>query len=163
MKYKARICIRGDLQECSIEDNYAATLAARTFQALMALTAVYDLEAHQFDAISAFTNSNLDEIIYIEFPDGFEDRGKCLLLLRVLYGLCQSPLLCLNEFSKTLWGLGLQRISEEVCLFVNDELILFFYVDDIVMLFWKKHMNAFEAFKQKLMDRYEIREMGELT
>jgi len=59
----------------------------------MALTAAYDLEARQFDAVSAFTNNNLDEIIYIEFPDGFEDHGKCLLLLRALYGLRRSPLL----------------------------------------------------------------------
>ena len=44
-KYKARLCIRGDLQESSREDNYAATLAARTFRALMAIAAPYDLEA----------------------------------------------------------------------------------------------------------------------
>ena len=93
VKYKARICVRGDLQERFIEDNYAATLAAWTFRALMALTAVYDLEARQFDAVSAFTNSELDEIIYIECPEGFKDYGRCLLLLRALYGLRRSPLL----------------------------------------------------------------------
>lgn len=93
MKYKTRICVQGDLQERSIEDNYAATLVAWTFQALMALTAVYDLEAYQFDAVSAFTNSDLDEIIYIEFPDRFKDYGKCLLLLQALYRLRRSPLL----------------------------------------------------------------------
>ena len=46
-KYKARICVRGDKQKKPLyEDNYTATLAARMFQALMAITAAFDLEAH---------------------------------------------------------------------------------------------------------------------
>jgi hypothetical protein len=62
----------------------------------------------------------------------------------------------------TLVSLGLHPISEEICLFVNDELILFFYVDDIIALFWEKHTEAFHEFK-KFMDRYEVREMGQLS
>ena len=57
----------------------------------MAITAVFDLEAQQLDAVNAFTNSILDEIVYVDFPDGFRQPGFCLLLLRALYGLCRSP------------------------------------------------------------------------
>ena len=95
-KFKARICVCGDLQKrSSYEDNYAATLAAKMFRALMAIMAVFDLEAHQFDAVSAFTNSKLDEMVYCEYPEGFHQPGKCLFLLRALYGLRRSPLLWL--------------------------------------------------------------------
>ena len=45
VKFKARICVRGDLQPRNDRDTYAATLAARIFRALMAMTAAYDLEA----------------------------------------------------------------------------------------------------------------------
>ena len=45
IKYKARICVRGDLQKFGLQDTYAATLAARTFRTLMAITAYFDLEA----------------------------------------------------------------------------------------------------------------------
>jgi hypothetical protein len=76
-KYKARLCIQGDLQEHSLQDNYAATLAAQTFRALIAITAAYDLEAYQFDAVNAYTNSKLTETIYIECPEGFRKQGKC--------------------------------------------------------------------------------------
>ena len=87
-KFKAQICVCGDLQRKLLyEDNYAATLAAKMFQALMAITAVFDLEAHQFNTVSAFTNSKLDEMVYCKYPEGFHQPGKCLLLLRVLYGL----------------------------------------------------------------------------
>ena len=53
----------------------------------MAIMAVFDLEAHQFDAVSAFTNSKLDEMVYCEYPEGFHQSGKCLFLLQALYGL----------------------------------------------------------------------------
>jgi hypothetical protein len=44
-KFKARIYVRGDLQPRSDKNIYAVTFAARTFRALMAITAAYDLEA----------------------------------------------------------------------------------------------------------------------
>ena len=42
-KFKARLCVRGDLQSTD-QDTYAATLAARTLRALMAIAAAFDLE-----------------------------------------------------------------------------------------------------------------------
>ena len=72
VKFKARLCVRGDLQQSIYQDNYAATLAARTFRALMAVTAAFNLEAWQFDAVNAFINSELDETVYCEFLEGFK-------------------------------------------------------------------------------------------
>ena len=42
-RFKARICVRGDLQKSTHEDTYAATLAARSFRALMAIVAIFNL------------------------------------------------------------------------------------------------------------------------
>ena len=42
VKYKARLCARGDLQRTE-QDTFAATLAARIFRALMAIVAAFDL------------------------------------------------------------------------------------------------------------------------
>jgi hypothetical protein len=95
------------MQEASREDNYTTTLAARTFRALTAITAAYDLEACQYDAVSVFTNSHIDEIIYIECPDSFRELSICLLLLQALYRLRKSPQLWLEDFTSTLSKLGL--------------------------------------------------------
>ena len=48
IKYKARIVARGDLQQSSNphQDTYAATLAARSFRAIMTIVAAFDLEVH---------------------------------------------------------------------------------------------------------------------
>ncbi|KAK1911223.1 hypothetical protein P3342_011825 [Pyrenophora teres f. teres] len=87
LKYKARLVVRGDLQE-QYGDTYAATLAARLFRALMALACAFNLKAMQYDVPNAFLNANMDRTLYVRTPDGFQDRyGPNLRLLRALYGL----------------------------------------------------------------------------
>ena len=44
-KHKACLCIRGDLQPPIQAETYATTLAAQMFCTLIAITAVFDLEA----------------------------------------------------------------------------------------------------------------------
>ena len=77
------------------------------FRAIMAIAAAFDLEVHQWDAINAFINSDQEETVYCDNPEGFDLPGRCLLLLWALYGLRTLPLLWLKEFSSTLRGLGL--------------------------------------------------------
>ena len=161
-RFKVRICVRGDLQESVHEDTYAATLAARSFRALMAIVAIFDLDCWQGDAVNAFANSTIDEVVYIKCPDGFGVKGKCLLLHRALYGLRRSPLLWHNELTTTLKE-GLKPVSEEPCLYHNDWLIVFFYVDDITAACRKKDLPKLQTFKDRLMKKYEIKDLGDLT
>jgi hypothetical protein len=164
IKFKARICVREDLQQWNNKDTYAATLAARTFRALMAITAAYDLEAFQLDAVNAFTNSYLDETVYCAFPDGFQQADHCLLLRRALYGLRRSPLLWLKKFSSTLRDLGLYEVSGEPCLFINEDgIIIFFYVDDIVLLCRSENLSKLHELRTALMQRYKMRDLGKLS
>ena len=91
IKHKARLCVRGDLQKTA-EDTTAATLAIKVFRALMAITAVFDLEAKQYDVINAFINAEINEKIHVSYPDGYNHpagsisptKPQCLLLLRGL-------------------------------------------------------------------------------
>ena len=91
LKYKARLVVRGDLQRSQLQETYAATLAARIFRCLMALTAHFDLNTAQFDAINAFPNALLDEIVYVKYPDGFKRPGWVYLVNRALYQLPALP------------------------------------------------------------------------
>lgn len=161
-RYKARICVRGDLQPFSDQDNYAATLAAKVFRSLMAITARFDLEAVQLDAVNAFINGVLDEEVYTHLPEGFKLPGKILRLKRALYGLRRSPLLWLKEFTSALLDLGLTPIPEAQCLFTNGRLVVFFYVDDVVILYHRSHQTEFQDFKKALLNRYEFKDLGTL-
>ena len=64
--------MKDDLQPHSEKETYAATLAGRSFRMLMALAARWDLEIRQLDAVNAFPNSELDEEVYVELPDGYK-------------------------------------------------------------------------------------------
>ena len=160
-KFKARICVRGDLQKTE-QDTYAATLAARTFRALLAIAAVFDLEVLHYDAVNAFVNFELNEKIYCRLPDGFEREGLCWLLLRALYGLKQSPLLWYMVFTAALEELGLSEVPGVNCLFSNGWLTLFFYVDDIVILCAPQNLHKLRQFEEALLSRFEMRSLGEL-
>jgi hypothetical protein len=160
LKFKARICVRGDLQPSRPGDDYAATLAAKTFRALMAICAAFDLEVQHLDVVSAFVNSPIDGDVYCAFPDGFQQPGHCLRLYRALYGLRQSPRLWLRELSSTLVSLGLRPVEGQECLYTNGHNLLFFYVDDIALI--GKDVESIHHLKQDLMSRYEIRDLGPL-
>ena len=163
IKHKARLCVRGDPQKTE-QDTAAATLAIRVFRALMAITASFNLTAKQYDAVNAFINSAMNEEVYVDYPEGMtlppNNKNPCLLLLRALYGLKQSPLLWLQEVTSTLLDLGLYPVPGVDCLFTNSWLILFFYVDDFVLLYRPEDKEKFIEFEAKLLATYEIRSLG---
>ena len=120
----------------------------------MAIATAYNLEAKQLDAVNVFINSLMDEEVYCECPPGYEHLGPCLQVLRALYGLRRSPRLWHDEFVKTLKEFGLQPITGQLCLFTNGSIILFFYVDDIVLL--GRNLEDIQDLKKALMSRYEM-------
>jgi hypothetical protein len=129
----------------------------------MAITAAFDLEVWHYDAVSAFTNSVLNKVVYYKFPERFEQARICLLLQCILYGLRRSSLLWLKEFSKILQELGLTEVLSEPCLYFNDWLVVLFYVDDIVALCRTNDLPKLHAFENALMEHYEMREMGQIS
>jgi hypothetical protein len=68
IKYKARLVIRDNMQQIN-QNTYAATLIARIFRVLMILIAAFDLETRQYDAVNAFANSSINELIYCRSSD----------------------------------------------------------------------------------------------
>ena len=69
-----------------------------------------------------------------------------------LYGLKISPLLWYKEFISILAKFGLKPVPGTNCLFINGRLIVFFYIDDIAVLFTKKDFLRLEEFKAKLLN-----------
>lgn len=68
----------------------------------MALTAAFDLDTRQYDAVNAFTNSQINEPTFCKVPPGWIGNSDILLLLQqALYGLKHSPALWHNELSST--------------------------------------------------------------
>jgi len=67
----------------------ATILASTTFRTLIAITAKFNLETTQIDAVNTFIYYNLDEVIYIKLPAEFNKgkTDKVLRLRKALYRL----------------------------------------------------------------------------
>ncbi len=161
-KFKTRLCFREDLQTTQ-QDTYAATLAAKTFRALMIISAAFDLDIWQYDAVNAFINSSIDEKLYSECPKEFIKPEYCWKLKKALYELKQAPILWYRIFTNALKELRLHSVSRINCLYVNRWMMLFFYVDDIVIICAKKNAKRKRIFEKALMKRFELRVLEELN
>lgn len=165
-RFKARLVVRGDLQS-PLDDTYAATLAVRNFRALISIANYFDLELYQYDVPVAFLNARMNRKLYAYTPEGVDEiesgLGELLLVLRALYGLKESPLLWFNECRTQLIKLGLKPVEGFPCLYTNRWLILFVFVDDIVMAFHDSNTSLHQRFEQRLTDVYNLKKMGELA
>lgn len=163
VKFKARIYVRGDLETITHEEKRAATLAARTARIIFALVAAFNLDLRQRDAVTAFLNSKLEQETYTHMPEGFQIQGKCWRLRRALYGLRISPRLWQQEASKVLQKLGLYQAPEDPCVFIGEGILVFFYVDDILIASHPDTLTKAKAMQleKDLEAHWELTDHGE--
>ncbi|KAL1952948.1 hypothetical protein VTO42DRAFT_3918 [Malbranchea cinnamomea] len=164
LKHKTCLVVRGDLVPANGKRTHTDTLAVSTARVMFALMAYFDLDARHLDDVNVFLNSFLDEdkIIYYFFSDSCKQPGKVMKLLRTFYGLSRSPYLWFRELTETLKGLGFKFVLEDICLLTNGRIIMFFYVDDIVVLNHPEHHLKANKVILKLKAKYEICDLGDL-
>ena len=154
---KARLVVRGDQQRnITSQETYAATLASRSLRMLMAIAANFDLELKQYDVTNAFVHAAIDREIYMRMPHGCRKPGTVLKVNKALYGLRISPVLWQKEFTSTLKKLGFQSVTHEPCCLIKDGIIIFFYVDDIILAYSKQKETEAQQAMQHLRDKYSI-------
>jgi len=92
-KYKARLAAKGCAQ-CPGYDytkTHLPIVRLETIRLLLAITAMRGLKIHQMDMKGAYLNGTLEEWVYMQQSEGFEDgTNRICELLRTLYGLKQS-------------------------------------------------------------------------
>ena len=81
VRLKARLVARGFSQIYGIDylDTYAPVVKLASIRILLAIAAIFDLEIHQMDVVTAFLAGDLEEEIYMEQPEGFKigsERGR---------------------------------------------------------------------------------------
>ncbi|KAG5786568.1 hypothetical protein H9Q69_014351, partial [Fusarium xylarioides] len=165
VKCKARLVVRGDQQQkSSTDETYAATLAGKSFRTLLAIAARNDLELLQYDAVNAFVNAKLQTIVFMKLPPHFRGgkHNRVLLLHKALYGLRIAPLLWQMELGNTLQSLNCQQVPHEACCYTNDGILIFFYVDDIVIAFKKEKEDQALSLIKSLKAKYKLTGGNEL-
>jgi transposase InsO family protein len=161
-KCKARLVVCGNQQARGDLPTRATTLASTAFRTLMAITAKFDLETIQMDAVNAFVHCDLDEVVYMKLPPGFTKTGKVLRLRKALYGLRRSPLLWQKNLTDSLREMGFKEVPQEPCVMLNGSVVVFFYVDDIVFCYRKPDEEKTMQAIQQLKAKYQMNILGEL-
>ena len=156
IKFKTRLCVKKNLQT-TYENTYATILIAKIFKIVMIIAVAFDMKIHQFDAINAFVNNKFDEEILCKCSEKFRQSNKCWKLFRTLYDLKQISMLWYKKFISILKNLNLMSVFEINCLYANDWLILFFYVDDIIVLSIKQNVDKFQIFEKTLLMKFQMR------
>lgn len=133
-KYKARLVIRGFEQKYGIDyqETFSPVINMTCLRILFALAVNKDYIIKKFDIKTAFLYGQLNEEIYMEVPEGYDEENMVCLLKKSLYGLKQAPLSWNKHFSDFLLSKGLIALKTEHCIFKNKTgtMFLAIYVDD---------------------------------
>jgi hypothetical protein len=149
-RFRARTVAKGfsQIPGQDFQENHAPVVNDTTFHLVLSLKILFGLEAGQFDIETAFLYGDLEETLWMEFPQGYEEFLKekhnkiieqsafCLLLKKALYGLVQAARQWWKKFKEIMATLSFYPSMADPCLFVKKsttkEVISFviLYVDD---------------------------------
>ncbi|GJW81786.1 retrotransposon protein, putative, ty1-copia subclass [Tanacetum coccineum] len=165
-RYKARLVARGFTQRAGIDYNevFSPVVRHTSIRVILALTACKDYELEQLDVKTTFLHGNLEEVIYMRQPSGYEQGNKVCLLKKSLYGLKQSPRQWYRRFDEYMLSNGFKRSSYDSCVYYRsyapcEYIYLFLYVDD--MMIACKSKTEIGSTKSLLKKEFDMKELGE--
>jgi transposase InsO family protein len=140
--YKARLVAKGFAQRWGVDfdQTYSPVCRTATIRTLLALVALHDWDIMQLDVTAAFLNGELDELIYMQQPPGFEQHGPDVAcrLRKAIYGLKQAPKAWYDKISGQLRSLGFSVADADAGLFVlrhnGVPTYLIIHVDDMLVV-----------------------------
>src|SRR5205085_3138084 len=119
------------------------------------------------DLKTAFRYPTIEEEVYIVVPEGYwmfhpDDKSKAQVfqLVKMLYGLQQSPWAWFEVIDSYLRSNRMMRSNEDTSLYISKDLIILIFVDDI-LLFSPSKEKILEA-KQWLLNGYKMTDLGDL-
>lgn len=154
--FKSRLVTKGYSQREGIYYNeiLAPVVKHVSIRVLLQIVAAEDLEFEQLDVKTAFLHGELEEVIYMSQPEGYEVEGRedwVYLLKKSLYGLKQSPRQWNQKFNDFMISRGFTS-SVDSCVY------LLLYVDD--MLVASKSMQEIKILKKDLGTVFEMKDLG---
>ena len=174
-RFKARFVVCGYSQVHGVDytHSFSATMRATSFRLLLALAAGTHLRLDHFDVTSAFTQSDIDSLIYVRPPLGYEqyDKKGNLLLLKLkkaLYGTKQASRMWQLKLRDTLIQLGFSNSTTDPCLFVKEmkdktRMIVGVYVDDIIVAHKDSNPSNLAWFKSEFCKVFRATHLGRLS
>ena len=171
MKFKARYCVRGDLQREGIDyfETYAPVVQWSTIRLVLTLILTKKWVTKQVDYTNAFAQAALAEEVYIETPRCFEhkDNKNVLKLNNSLYGLKQAPKTFYEKLRDGLIEREFKQSLLDPCLFMKKDMMCLIYVDDTIITGPNPHeidklITSLGVAKEEQVHTFELRDEGEV-
>ena len=171
MKFKARYCVRGDLQREGIDyfETYAPVVQWSTVRLILTLILSNNWVTKQVDYTNAFAQAVLKEEVYIDNPRGFDrkDGRDVLKLNNSLYGLKQAPKTFYEKLRDGLLERGFTQSMIDPCLFMKSDMICLIYVDDTIItgpdpIAIEKLIKSLGVAEDEQIHTFELRDEGEV-
>ncbi|KAD3641836.1 hypothetical protein E3N88_31060 [Mikania micrantha] len=166
-KYKARLVVKGYAQKEGVDYGEVFAPVARwdTIQILLAIAAKRKWLVKQLDVKSAFLHGELKEVVYVEQPKGFIDKGseaKVYRLKKALYGLKQAPRAWFHKIEGYFIREGSSKSKYDHSLFIKKVkgkmVIVSLYVDDLI--YTGNDQSLCEAFKHSMQNEFDMTDLG---
>lgn len=180
-RYKSRLVILGNKQVRGIDftETFAPVAKLSTVRALLAVAAMQNWVVCQMDVSNAFLNGDLDEVVYMKMPPGYEGMGsripslnmvtsiptntqKVCRLKKALYGLRQASRQWFAKLSHTLKQMNYVQSKADYSLFSftkgNNITVILVYVDDILIS--GDSDSDMTELKRVLSQHFHMRDMG---
>ena len=163
IRFKARLVAQGFQQVPGVD--YLETLSPvatlESLRLVLTIAAVREYEKEQLDVVTAFLGGKAEEEIYISLPEGILGGPRLARLIKVLYGLKQSPRcwnITINEF--IVAGLGFVRSHFDPCVYIRpDGTVIVIYVYDLLII---SCYVAMQTIKHRLAQRFDVVVLGEV-
>ena len=129
------------------------------------MSAVKDGELRHFDAKQVFLKADVDEEIYNEIPEEFQEfPGAVGRLNKAIYGLVQAGRCWNNKFCDDMTATGLEQGKADLCVFrkVVDgeaEMVVVVHVDNI--LAHAKDQATMNRFAAELGQKSKLKDTGD--
>ena len=169
-KLKARLVARRFQQTKGIDfdEVFASVAKWKAVRMVVALAVSNDWILFHLDMVTTFLNGDLKEIVYMEVPEGFRNSStsnKVCRLIKSLFGLRQAPRTWFKKIQRFLSEQGLSHMKADYSLFYVSSskgiIILILYVDDLLVT--GSDNDGICSLKQKLMQRFDMIELGNVT
>src|SRR5205814_17663 len=110
----------------------------------------------------AFVHAFLPNKIYMQMPLEYHQQKKILQLNKTVYRLQKSSVLWQQLFTGTLINIEFKLIPHEPCCLTCNEILIFFYIDDIVLVYQRSQQTETKNLLSCLKEHYNISEEEDL-
>ena len=168
-KYKACLVAKGYVQQHGVDfdEVFAPVARLETIRLLVSIAAMNGWEVHHLDVKTTFLHGELNEIVYVTQPEGFEVKGsekKVYKLHKALYGLKQAPRAWNHKLNHILLEFGFKRCLKEASVYRKTVdtsiLVVAVYVDDLFVTGASR--KVINMFKVEMASKFEMSDLGKL-